>query len=399
MGSKSKIEWTHATWEPVTGCTIASEGCRNCYAAALAAGRMQHHPSMAGLAKRNAAGVAQFTGEVRFNEAWLLEPLRWTKPMVIFAVSRGDMFHPSVPVDWVDRVFAVMALSGHHFFRLLTKRGDRMRQYLNDPGTPRRVYDLVCDMTLALDLKVILLADPSHEARAPKGRKVHLGRWPLPNVGIGGSFHDQASADEIVPEVLGAQAAMRFVSGEPLLGPVELTRLDPKIFAATGNALSGKWSWDGGPNRPEWPPLDEVIAGGESGKGARPMHPDWVRSLRDQCAEAGVPFFFKQWGEWLPGQNDPYPPDGGRLAPVAHWQDGGWGARDARRPAAKNYIMWEEDGTAHAGGSRTRDNLFRVHCWAARVGKKAAGAMLDGREHRAVAPQVTAHFERMGRAA
>ena len=118
-----------------------------------------------------------------------------------------------------------------------------------------------------------------------------------------------------------------------------------------------------------------IIVGGESGPGARPMHPDWVRSIRDQCQAAGVPFFFKQWGEWLPGQNDPYPFNPKRM--FAHHQDGSWGLRASKNPS--KYVMWDEQGNLHPGGSRSYENHFTVHRWANRVGKRAAGRLLDGR--------------------
>ena len=110
MADNSSIEWTDATWNPVTGCTLVSDGCTNCYAAQLAATRLKHHPSRKGLARLNAAGVAKFTGEVRFNEPWLDQPLRWRRPRRIFVCAHGDLFHESVPDEWIDRVFAVMAL-------------------------------------------------------------------------------------------------------------------------------------------------------------------------------------------------------------------------------------------------------------------------------------------------
>lgn len=136
MADKTSIEWTRgpdgspgATWNPITGCTLVSEGCRHCYAAQLAATRLKNHWSRAGLARLNAAGEAKFTGEVRFNADWLDQPLRWRRPRRIFVCAHGDLFHEGVPDEWIDRVFAVMALAPQHTFQVLTKRPERARAY------------------------------------------------------------------------------------------------------------------------------------------------------------------------------------------------------------------------------------------------------------------------------
>ena len=400
MGAKSGIEWTDATWEPVTGCTLVSDGCRNCYAAALAAGRMQHHPSMAGLARRNAAGVAAFTGEVRFNEAWLTQPLRWRKPVTIFVCSRGDLFHEAVPDAWIDRVFAVMALAPQHFFRVLTKRPERMRAYLS-AARAHPVGLAALDQTFRSmqenpDSKV-------GDGCVLQGDIAHLKEWPLPNVGLGVSVEDQATADARIPLLLATPAAMRFVSAEPLLGAVDLRRvrrfpIAPREFfdALRGSCWTDQdelpnadpsWDW---PGRPLDPPakIDEVIAGGESGAGARPMHPDWARGLRDQCAAADVPFFFKQWGERLPvGQ---HLPGYGKV-------HGGTAVTPGRMKL--HYGGAREVAPLHAFAERGVEiGALADGCLTFRVGKKAAGALLNGVEHAQVARQVTAHFERIGRA-
>ena len=111
MSDNTTIEWTDATWNPITGCTLVDDGCRHCDAARLAATRLKHHPSRQGLARLNAAGEAKFTGEVRFNPEWLDQPLRWKKPRRIFVCAHGDLFHENVPDDWIDQVFAIMALA------------------------------------------------------------------------------------------------------------------------------------------------------------------------------------------------------------------------------------------------------------------------------------------------
>lgn len=292
MAETSTIEWTDATWNPVTGCTLVSEGCRHCYAAQLAATRLKNHPSREGLARLNAQGEAKFTGEVRLNEQWLDEPLRWKRPRRIFVCAHGDLFHESVPDEWIDRVFAVMALAPQHTFQVLTKRPERMQDYM---------VALLSEFGPMVGWSV-RFSDAARKAGALLGdlEPLRATTWPLPNVWLGTSVEDQATADDRILHLLHTPAAIRFVSAEPLLGPVDMTHITPPFYAASANALTGKWRWEGGPTRTETPRLDWVIVGGESGRNARPMHPDWARSLRDQCVDAGVPFFFKQWGAFLP---------------------------------------------------------------------------------------------------
>lgn len=290
MSDGSKIEWTEATWNPITGCSLVSEGCRNCYAAELAASRLRHHPSRAGLARRNADGVAKFTGEVRLNAQWLDQPLRWKRPRKIFVCELGDLFHESVPDEWIDGVFAIMALCPQHTFQVLTKRPERMRDYCSSDATLGRVISLA-NSWLQSDGKI----DVQHKADG-------FGGIVLPNVWLGTSVEDQATADERIPLLLDTPAAKRFISAEPLLGPVDLMDIPwlpgrPR-FPQTDDLSDGR----SGLHLVDGTRLDWVIVGGESGPNARAMHPDWVRSLRDQCAAADVPFFFKQWGAWLTGK-------------------------------------------------------------------------------------------------
>jgi len=328
MAENSKIEWTDATWQPITGCTLVSEGCKHCYAATLAAGRLQHHPSRAGLARRNAAGEAKFTGEVRFNEQWLDQPLRWKRPRRIFVCAHSDLFHESVPDEWIDRVFAVMALASQHTFQVLTKRPERMRAYLrrHDCSKP---MDTITDAAFSMNCAV----------RGYRG----LGgaaTWPLPNVWLGTSVEDQTTADARIPHLLATPAAVRFLSVEPMLGPVDLQDMQDGWF-------DGLRGFDARGTGTHFHGLDLVIVGGESGPHARPMHPDWARSLRDQCNAAGVAFHFKQWGGWAPLR-------GG---------DGTWPTD------TETMIRLRPDGTRGDDGWPMQ-----------RVGKKHAGRLLDGRE-------------------
>lgn len=365
MSDGTKIEWTDATWNPITGCSVVSPGCTNCYAMTLAGTRLQHHPSRAGLTKMSKAGPV-WTGEVRFNEQWLDQPMRWKRPRMIFVCAHADLFHESVPDEWIDKVFAVMALAEWHTFQVLTKRPERMRAYFD--GRRRdfgRCSDVLGDLEHGL-------SEGRHDAAVEMLDLFDIMDKPQGNVWLGVSVEDQTRADERVPILLDTPAAVRWVSAEPLLGPVGIEQWlhDSDCRLSSEGVCTC--------SEPREVGIDWVVAGGESGPGARPMHPDWARSLRDQCLAGLVPFHFKQWGDWLPGQNDDYDGLGGRRS-VAHWQDGSWGPRDASRPD-QNYVMWSPDGTLHRGGSRRGGGYFEVAAWAQRVGKHAAGRLLDGRE-------------------
>lgn len=262
MADKTGIEWTDATWNPIRGCSKVSEGCRNCYAMHVAARFSNPGQAYEGLAKRD---PARWSGQVRFIEEHLEDPLRWKRPRRIFVNSMSDLFHEGLSDDQIDRVFIVMALAHWHTFQVVTKRAHRMREYL-DELYAGRMYEL------------------AEKAGAAGPAVLAAFANQLPNVWFIVSVEDQDTADDRIPQLLQTQATVKGISAEPLLGP-----LDISIYLATGY---------------DEPPYDDilnwVIVGGESGPGARPMHPDWARSLRDQCVAAGVPFFFKQWGEWAP---------------------------------------------------------------------------------------------------
>lgn len=305
MADKSKIEWTDATWNPITGCTLVDEGCRHCYAAHLITSwpAIGNHPSRKGLARKNAAGESKFTGEVRFNEQWLDQPLRWRKPRKIFVCAHGDLFHESVRDEWIDKVFAVIALAPQHTFQVLTKRPERARAYLtqNPDNLRNRWYCSVPAGKYPVSVSEAYAAIHPHcsnETRALYCRDAPL--WPLSNVWLGTSISDQASADLRVPELLACPAAIRFLSAEPLLGPVDIDEWLHDSDCADTRKLyrqhGDKPLCHCGERPVNEVRLDWVIVGGESGTHARPMHPDWARTLRDQCASARVPFHFKQWG-------------------------------------------------------------------------------------------------------
>jgi len=330
MGDNSAIEWTDATWNPVTGCSVVSPGCTNCYAMRLAGTRLAHLPSRAGLTRDSKAGPV-WTGEVRLNEEWLTQPLRWKRPRRIFVCAHGDLFAEGVPDEWIDKVFAVMALAPQHTFQVLTKRARRMRKWASAPDRLSRIA-----------------------ARAFFMEGEFQPRWPLPNVWLGVSVEDQTRAAERIPHLLATPAAVRFVSAEPLLGPVNFRSINDE--GAILNAMTGASSDYGddpdagmiAPQETRTARIDWIIVGGESGPGARPMHPDWARTIRDQCEAAGVAFFMKQWGDWLPLQLG----------------DGTW-PHDER-----TMLRLTKEGRRDPEG-------WPMH----RVGKARAGRTLDGRTH------------------
>lgn len=354
MADGTEISWSEATWNVITGCSVVSPGCRECYAMKLAGTRLRHLPSRRGLTLDTKTGPV-WTGEVRFNAHWLDQPLRWTRPRMIFVVAHGDLFQEKVPQAWIDRIFAVMALCPQHVFQVLTKRSARMRDYLNDPNCRDRIDAVMNEIA------------PAHWHR----REIEdYGGWPLKNVWAGVSVEDQERANERVPHLLATPAALRWVSAEPLLSRVDFTSID---LGLRQGVVLGE---DGEPDRPETfrlvrdalrPGLDDeridfIVVGGESGARARPMHPDWARKIRDDCAAAEVVFHFKQHGAFTAEidreRDDP------------DWRADYSFRLNDREPD----IEWLNlDGGRGFHGQR-----FHVM---RRVGKKAAGFELDGRVH------------------
>lgn len=330
MADKTKIEWTDATWNPITGCSVVSPGCTNCYAMRLAGTRLKHHPTREGLTTMSKAGPV-WNGKVRLNKQALIQPMYWKRPRMIFVCAHGDLFAENVPDDWILDVFTVMAIASQHTFQVLTKRAERMHEFLNRPD---------------------LLDDIYANWYSFSGGAREVWSWPLHNVWLGCSAEDQARYDQRRRWLDDTPAAKRFWSMEPLLGLVEMNIKFVK---------------------PDW-----VIAGGESGPGARPMHPDWARSLRDQCAAAGVPFFFKQWGAWKPvpwklerepGETDQQYLDRSELECSQHAiSKAGYLHEMDHKPWSSERVL-PQPATHHA---------------VKLVGKARAGRMLDGVEHNAM---------------
>jgi protein gp37 len=271
VADRSKIEWTDATWGPLVGCTKVSPGCDHCYAETLV-NRFAGH---------NKAFPNRFEVVTMRGQKMLEQPLRWTRPRRIFVNSLSDLFHADVPDDFIAEVFAVMALAPQHAFQLLTKRHARMRSLLNDYGFQSEVAHEI----LALAGVGEGLPLPGHLV-LPEGESW----WPLPNVWLGVSVENQHWADIRIPALLDTPAAVRWISAEPLLGPICLDA----FHSADGHGRGAPLPCEVWPQGIDW-----VVVGGESGPGARPMDPQWARDLRGQCEDAGVPFLFKQAGSVL----------------------------------------------------------------------------------------------------
>jgi protein gp37 len=291
----SKIEWTDVTWNPVTGCTKVSQGCKNCYAESIF--------------KRFEKNWHKF-GDVTCHQERLNQPSKIKKPCKIFVNSMSDLFHEDVPFEFIGRVMDVILSNPQHTFQILTKRPERMKDYF-------RIWTNLFGM--------------------------------LDNLWLGVSVENQETANRRIPILLDIPAKVRFLSCEPLLGEINLNFLASNDGAII-DSLSGEVCNYHGYFISSSSYVDWVIVGGESGHNARPMHPDWVRSIRDQCQEAGVAFFFKQWGEWMPQIDLP------------------------------SEIQLSSHGLKRDKIQKFEDQDLSESPWMVRIGKKKAGSLLDGRE-------------------
>lgn len=309
MSDGTSIEWAQhpltgkgASWNPVLArlpngklgyhCEHVSDGCSECYAETF---NLRNLPN-------RGTGLPFKPGhrkdiEIVLDDKMLQLPLKWRDPRGIFVCSMSDLFGSFVPDAMIDQMLAVMALCPQHIFMVLTKRPERARAYLSDSATVRRVYEAACDIALTLGVAVVLVAPGVAPSQAPAGQRVFLDRWPLPNVWLGTSAEDQGTAAERLQHVLQAPAAKRFVSFEPLLGPIDPTDLcNGRWFY---DALRGERWHDGPGTNPVdkfAPGLDWAIIGGMSGRRPREYRYSWARSLIRQCKEAGTAAFHKQVG-------------------------------------------------------------------------------------------------------
>jgi protein gp37 len=307
MAVDSKIEWTDATFNPWIGCTRVSPACDHCYAAVSTSARtlgVEWGPH----AERRRTSPGNWRAPIRWNaqhDAFFAEHGRRRR---VFCASLADVFDNAVNPYWRADLFDLIEQTPNLDWLLLTKRIGNVLPMIEDTAARR------------FDLEFL------HEPRLPD------------NVWLGATIANQAEADRDIPKLLALPARVRFLSMEPLLGPVIVFDMDGPIDVPKGSSS----------------PLHWVIAGGESGHDARPMHPDWARSLRDQCATAGVPFLFKQWGEWCP-----------------------------RGPGSLGYPV--VDGVPRVRLTDVGDNGQQLgargdgDCWMNRAGKAVSGRLLDGR--------------------
>lgn len=294
MGATS-IEWTDATWNPVTGCTKVSAGCKHCYAERVFPRAYAGKTVMAESPERfgDRVNLDKITRQRRFTDVMthpdrLDQPLRWRKPRRVFVNSMSDLFHDDVPDDFIAQVFTVMARALQHTFQVLTKRPERMREWFADSAWERVCQSVITNKVLFKD-----------------GEDLD---WPLPNVWLGVSVEDQATADQRIPLLLETPAAVRFVSYEPALGPVDFSAHGAHALPLSwtysagqgdhhpsGDGRGGWWS-DLGHLPGEPPNVDWIIVGGESGPKARPFDVQWARDTIRQCRASGVACFVKQLG-------------------------------------------------------------------------------------------------------
>ena len=285
MGYKSSIEWCDATWNPVRGCSMAkgseAGGCLNCYAARLSARNLPEmkSPTTGEPFARILESGPRWTGKVELIEKALTLPFEWKKPRRIFVNSLSDLFHEGLKDEEIDRVFAGMALCPQHTFQVLTKRPERMVKYLSMPDQRYR-------------LSVIASSLGRDFYRDKDASKWHYHvwqdpamKWPLPNVWLGVSVENQATADMRIPLLLQTPSAKRFVSYEPALAGVEFER---------GRGWLTGQSHDNAPYKGKR--IDWLICGGESGPGSRPFDVQWARDTIAQCKAAEIACFVKQLG-------------------------------------------------------------------------------------------------------
>lgn len=349
-----KIDWLNMpgykgeTWNPIIGCSRISEGCEDCYAE-----KMARRLSAIALSKSDdeyfdVSGIGNYSlvtlngkwnGKTRLVPNALEKPLKWRKPRMIFVCSMSDLFHENTPFEWIDKVFDVMVTNPDHLYLLLTKRPERALEYYKWAG--KQVKDAGFD---SYPSQSDNLLDYISE---------------IPFIWLGVSVENQEQADKRIPLLLQIPAALRFISCEPLIGPVDLSqiRLLPPRECITHNILNGiPYDWDYEQYFPEnriEPTIQWVIAGGESGPKARPMHPDWVRSIRDQCEGTDVPFFFKQWGQWVDFDHCP-----DHLKKNCGPSDG-----------------YQSHSWYHQKGDRSLNRMYRV-------GSHQSGSQLDGKHYK-----------------
>jgi protein gp37 len=388
MGDKSKIEWTDASWNPTTGCQKVSEGCRNCYAINTA-NRLSNieltSEAYKGTVRTLSDGSHDWTGTLNVLEDRLDIPLKWKRPRRVFVNSMSDLFHESVPFEFIDKVFAVMALCPQHTFQILTKRPDRMFTYIRahadgETGMGKEMSKIYTEV-YGSGKKRGKVADTIDDYLfSLVGGTMDEFKGTLPNVWLGGSAEDQSTFDDRADWILSIAGLgwHTWFSLEPLLGPIELDGYIPKPKDWKWYPVECRHGHDACPtcdNNPERG-LEWIVVGGESGQGARPMHPDWALSLRDHCSRSNVAFFFKQYGEYLPV---PEFPDERICVGCGCTEYNACINNDTGE--ACHWLSDEEDRCSACKGKPTRLFRFPDGTPMVKVGKHTAGHLLAGVEH------------------
>lgn len=350
------IVWTDETWNPVRGCSLVSDGCTNCYAMHVASRFNGPGLPYEGLTVKTSQG-AKWTGKIKLVHEALSHPLRWTKPRRVFVNSMGDLFHQDVPDSFIDQVVVVMALAQLHTFQILTKRPERMRDYWRDFTWERALRNCVGADGVSTIYGRSLQALYFHFGIYSNSAFKRHDALPIPNVWLGVSVENQATANHRIPLLLDTPASIRWLSLEPLIDAVDLTQIP--YDGAPENVLVAS---------EQRSKVDWVVLGGESGKGKkiRSLHPAHARSVRDQCKAADTDFLFKQWGEYLPAEI------------VGH------AAIHNGIPIGGNYEFADQTTEAHFGGQVPHNAPMQTLdpvTVAFRIGKSASGRLLDGVVH------------------
>lgn len=297
--AETKIQWTDTTWNPVRGCSVTSPGCHNCYAMRQAHRFSGPGGPYEGLTKMTGAGP-QWSGVVRMAPPHILTaPLRWRKSRRVFVNSMSDLFHESLTNEQIAAVFGVMAAAPRHTFQVLTKRAERMAEWFRWVATPEARHALSAPLVALHAVEVACqLHAFEHVTTGAMGFGSIVRRgWPLPNVHLGVSVEDQRRAEERIPHLLQCPAAVRWLSCEPLLGPVDIAAWLPTPCERCQGSTDDDDCWEcAGAGIVSAGGVDWVVVGGESGNGARECELRWIHRVVDQCRKAGVPVFVKQLG-------------------------------------------------------------------------------------------------------
>ena len=351
----TKIEWATKVWNVTSGCDKVSPGCENCYAINMSnrlSGIEATKERYAGSVTKTKGGKLNWSGQIKLHEDQLDKPSTWMPKNRVFVNSMSDLFHEDVPFDFILRVWHKMIWYNGPTYMILTKRPERALEFFNwMSNVSRKKID---------ELGINVFEFCFHKFATTE---------PPRNIWIGTSAENQEQANKRIPYLLQIPAAVRFLSCEPLLGPIDLTKIQHDDFLQTnaiGNDHNGVF------RKIKW-----VIAGGESGHNARPMHPDWLRSLRNQCQAAKVPFFFKQWGEWafIEEGNEKLKSHKAQRKNLAITTSTGKLVTIVKDDNNNAYLF--EPGTKNRILHKPKGKVIGVMN---RVGKKAAGRLLDGRE-------------------